>query len=247
MRLYRPSELLLKGKKMPIGTRSKGRVKVAEGKWVPIPKKGAKKAAPKKKAPRKSAPKKKKEVVESSSNAFYERAAQGHVTSKLFKKFNKADWNTKHGMMGHIFARRQVMFADHRLSKFMSDPKLKAIADEVLPFDSDDWHVLSDMTDSDIRTIAITLNRIRMGKYSPAVLAAYVSNHSPMLSIGPLADLERILECGAYIQGDPLLINRKKRAYTFYGMDDKEAVSRAKKGMEKTMEKYGALARKVWG
>ena len=37
LRVLRPTEML-KGRKMPIGTVSRGRKKVAEGKWVPVPK-----------------------------------------------------------------------------------------------------------------------------------------------------------------------------------------------------------------
>lgn len=245
--LFRPTELL-KAKRAAIGATSEDgkRKKVAEGKWVPVKKgrKVAKKTTTKSNAKSKTSAK--KTPVESSANAFYDKATKGPVTSKLFKKFNTVDWNKEHRMMGHIFARRQVLFADHRLSPFMSDPKLKAIANAVMPFESDDWHVLSNLTDKDIKILAVTLNRVRMGTYTPAALASYVNHNSGMLNIGPLADLQQILECGAYVQGDHSITEHKKKGYTMFGFDDKEATKRVEQGFKRSLEKYETLARKVW-
>lgn len=222
----------IKAKKMPIGTVSRGRKKVAEGKWVPVKKgtSGKKKPAAKKK--KKPAEKRdyRKEAVEG-----------GPVKSKIFKDFANSDNNKNPDMMGHYSARRLVLESDFKLRKHVDNPKAMALIKHVLPTDADDWQIVNRMSGKDVGMVAHVARYL--DRQTPFELLSYVSYREGYVK----SPLYQLLEYAAYKKNKKEYTESQIKSYTFFGMDEKEAREKIELWAGKVKDPVKKAYSKIWG
>ena len=216
----------VKAKKMPIGTVSHGRKKVAEGKWVPVKKKGA---ASKKKKP-------------AEKRDFRKEAMEGGpVKSKIFKEFSNSEDNKNPSMMGHYFARELILQSDFKLRKHVDNPRAMALIKHTLPTDIDSWHIQNRMSGKDVSIVAHVARYL--DRQSPFELLSYVSERSGYVK----TELYKLLEYAAYKKDKKEYVDSQVRSYAFYGLDETEAREKIKEWAGRVKDPIKKVYNKIWG
>lgn len=219
--------LIIKARKMPVGTISHGRKKVAEGKWVPV-KKGRKKKTTRKKA-----------LVVKGKEPW---RGDKPIRSKVFPNVATAEFNMKPGWHGATMAKKFVWESEQKLGKHMSDPKKRALIRATLPTESEEWQTFAiQLSGKDVSLVAHTARYL--SRQSPLELLTYVEDRGGMLK----TDLLRLLEYAAYKKNKKKYIDSAARGYGMYGLTGQPARDRATKYGESLKDKYHKDYMKIWG